>query len=576
MRKQHHLKRRRLLKGMAATSLIPLLGSNLIGCSDNSDGRGAATPTTSGRFLHGIASGDPLSDRVIIWTRITPEEEGVAGLDWQVAEDAEFSKIIASGSGTTDASVDYTVKVDVTGLEPAMRYFYRFTSGENTSATGRTRTLPVGQVASADFAVVSCSNHPAGYFHVYREVAQLDLDAVLHLGDYIYEYGATGYGSDTAEELGRVVDPLHEIVSLSDYRRRYAQYHTDSDLQAAHAAHPFIVVWDDHEITNNSWRDGAQNHQPDTEGSYDERKQAAVQAWYEWLPVRPPATQLDVIYRHFAYGDLLDLFMLDTRIIGRDEQYTYADFTSDGKIDVEGARAAFNDSNRELLGSDQREWLRSGLSGSSANWQVLGQQVLLGRYHLPAPIMEVLDRSSGSGDALSSGVAAVLAAVAAKGKTVQERSEEEQALLDSALPFNLDAWDGYAFERDELLRFARQLGAKLVTLAGDTHSAWSSQLTTPEGDIAGVEFGCTSVSSPGLESELGAENAVLFGPIVPQLIDDLVHANLANRGYLHVSFSEQHVIASQRFISGVGSNDYSVLEDQGRTFTVKRADMLLS
>ncbi|MGB1142637.1 MAG: alkaline phosphatase D family protein, partial [Halioglobus sp.] len=319
---------------MAATSLVPLLGANLLGCSDSSDSRSSAGPaTTSGQFLHGIASGDPLSDRVILWTRITPDEEGVAGLAWEVASDAQFTDVVASGSGTTDASVDYTAKVDVTDLEPGAHYYYRFTSGDNVSAVGSTRTLPVGQVAAASFAVVSCSNYPAGFFHVYREVANQELDAVLHLGDYIYEYAADGYASERAEEFGRVSDPETEIVSLSDYRRRYAQYRTDNDLQAAHAAHPFIVVWDDHEITNhesanNPWTEGAQNHQPETEGSFEDRKAAAVQAWYEWLPVRPPSAQQDIIYRHFNYGDLLDLFMLDTRLIGRDEQNTYTDFVN--------------------------------------------------------------------------------------------------------------------------------------------------------------------------------------------------------------------------------------------------------
>lgn len=570
-------KRRRLLQGMAATSLIPLLGANLVGCSDGSDNRGPTGPaTTTGQFLHGVASGDPLSDRVILWTRVTPDTEGVAGLAWEVALDAQFADIVASGEGTTDDAVDYTVKVDVTGLEPGASYFYRFTSGDNVSPTGSTRTLPVGQVAAASFAVVSCSNFPAGYFHVYREVAQQELDAVLHLGDYIYEYAADGYASDRAEEFGRVVDPETEILSLADYRRRYARYRTDGDLQAAHAAHPFIVVWDDHEIANDSWREGAENHQPDTEGSFAERKMAAIQAWYEWLPVRPPATEQDIIYRHFNYGDLLDLFMLDTRIIGRDLQNTYNDFVTAGKIDVEQARAAFNDSNRQLLGDTQRDWLRSGLSGSSARWQVLGQQVLLGRYHLPAPILEALDPGLSGGDGLAAGVAAVLAAVEAKNKPPQERTAEEQALLDSAIPYNLDAWDGYAFERDELLRFARQVDARLVTLAGDTHNAWSTQLTTPEGDIAGVEFGCSSVSSPGLDGVLGPDNAALFGPIVSQLVDDSRHANLTSRGYLQISFTENAVTASQRFISGVDSPDYTVLEDQNVEFTVNRADMILS
>lgn len=569
-------KRRSLVKALAAGALIPTLGANLIGCSSDSNFEGAATPQPAD-FNHGVASGDPLTDRVIIWTRVTPETNGRIFVSWEVATDAAFANKLVEGNGFTSEDVDYTVKVDVEGLQPGTTYYYRFATVNATSTTGKTRTLPQGAVAAAAFAVVSCSNYPAGYFNVYREVANQDVDAVLHLGDYLYEYNSQGYASERAQELGRVSEPANELLSLSDYRTRYAQYRGDVDLQAAHAAHPFVVVWDDHEIANDAWREGAENHDPDTEGSYVERKTAALQAWHEWQPVRPPSSMNDIIYRRFQYGDLLDLLMLDTRIVGRDEQYTYGDFADGTMIDVERARAGFGDSNRTLLGSDQLSWLREQLTQSSAQWQVLGQQVLMARYHLPAPIMEALDpRLSPENPQLAAGTAAVLAAVTAQNTAPENRTPAQVELLASAIPYNLDAWDGYEHERNELLEFARQAGSKLVALAGDTHNAWTSQLTTAEGEIAGVEFGATSVSSPGLDGVLGASSAAAFSPLVATLVDDLVWANLIGRGYLHVAFTPNTVTASHRFITTILSRDYAVDQAAGKTFVVNRADMRVS
>ena len=516
-------KRRTIVKALAASSLIPLLGSNLIGCSNssNNSNSGDGVGSIPADFNHGVASGDPLTDRVILWTRVTPAEDGEVVVAWQIAADADFADIVAQGDGVTTADVDYTVKVDAEGLQPGTAYYYRFMAGDNTSPTGKTRTLPSGAVAAASFAVVSCSNYPAGFFNVYGELAKQDLDAVLHLGDYLYEYSATGYASDRAEELGRVVEPANEIISLSDYRTRYAQYRGDTDLQA---------------------------------------------------------TMDDIIYRRFQYGDLLDLLMLDTRHVGRNEQLQYSDFATGGIIDVDSARAAATDSNRTIMGSDQLGWLRGQLTDSTARWQVLGQQVLMSRYHIPSPMLEALDPGISPVLDLGKGTAALLAAVDAKGKAPEDRTEEEQALLDSAIPYNLDAWDGYSAERDEILEFAQQMGSRLIALAGDTHNAWTSQLRTSDGKIAGVEFGCTSVSSPGFDGPdlLGPANAGLFGPLVTGLIDDLVYANLAGRGYLHLAFSADDVTATHRFITTVDSREYAVNEAATKSFVVNRADLLVS
>ncbi|MEM6580556.1 MAG: alkaline phosphatase D family protein [Pseudomonadota bacterium] len=573
MKRSSTYTRRTILKGITASSLVPLLGSNLIGCSGSNNSNGSNGIAAS--FNHGVASGDPLSDRVILWTRLTPETEGEVNVDWEIATDDTFGSVVASGNGTTTSDVDYTIKVDADGLDPQTSYYYRFIVGDEISPIGKTRTAALGAIDSARFAVVSCSNYPAGFFNVYREVARQELDAVLHLGDYIYEYDADGYASERSEEFGRVSQPENEIITLQDYRTRYAQYRSDTDLQDCHAAHPFIVVWDDHELANNAWREGAEEHDPATEGEWSVRRAAAIQAWYEWLPVRPPATQREIIYRSFQYGDLLDLIMVDTRSIGRDLQIEYGDFVNGGMIDTQAALAALNDSNRTILGSDQLTWLKAQLTDSTARWQVIGQQVLMARLSLPEPATRALV-VPGSDDALAEATAALLTAVGAKNKAPEERTSEEQALLDSAIPLNTDAWDGYGFERDDLLNHAAQLGSRLVVLAGDTHNGWGSQLTTADGTAVGVEFGCPSVTSPGAEGLLGADNAALFASITVTLMDDLRYADFVGRGYVALDFTLEEVTSEWRFVSAIDTFDYTMLEEPQTALTVSRDNLLLA
>ncbi|MEE4659165.1 MAG: alkaline phosphatase D family protein [Halieaceae bacterium] len=565
--------RRRVIKGFAAGSLLPLLGANLLACSDNDRDSVPREPGVAASFRHGVASGDPLENRVIIWTRATPETEGTVQLRWEVASDEAFSNIVASGRGSTSADTDYTAKVDVQGLSPGSEYYYRFFTGETASPTGRTRTLPAAGVTAVSFAVLSCSNYPAGFFNVYKEVAKADVDAVLHLGDYIYEYGADGYATGRAEEFGRQPQPPGEITRLSDYRTRYAQYRSDGDLQSAHAAHPFIVVWDDHEICNDTWKAGAQNHQPDAEGDFQQRVQAALQAWYEWMPIRPVGMDDQIIYRQFQYGDLVDLLMLDTRLVGRDEQLRYSDLSDQNGINVEAARAAIADSRRSLLGATQSQWLNTRLTQSTATWQVLGQQVLMGRYDIPARILENLNPWNNPD--IEAGKALLRESVAAKTTAVAERTPAQQALLDSAIPNNLDAWGGYAFSRDELMDQAREAGARLVSFAGDTHNAWASQLTDAQGNIVGVELATSSVSSPGLESFLGEETALRFEAAMVTLIDGLHYTNLRDRGYLLATFTPTSVTARWRFVSNTDSTTYTLLDDRAYDLTVFAADMRL-
>lgn len=572
MKDQPDVTRRRLVQGLTGAALLPLFSANLIGCADSSDRQ--RTPTVPADFRHGVASGDPLGDSVILWTRLTPERPGVVGVGWEVALDESFTEVVVSGSGTTTAEVDYTVKVDAQGLSADTHYYYRFSSGDKVSSVGRARTAPTGAVVATSFAVVSCSNYPAGYFHAYREIANRDYAAVLHLGDYIYEYPADGYASDDAQALGRVSEPANELLTLADYRRRYAQYRSDADLQACHAAHPFIVVWDDHEVANNTWKGGAENHQPETEGDFFQRRTEAIQAWYEWLPVRPPASEREITYRRFDYGDLLDLIMLDTRVIGRDLQLEFADFVNGELIDVDTLRAAVADPGRSLLGEAQLNWLRQSLTDSTARWQVLGQQVLMTRLVMPEPLVRPL---SGIGDGgLGEATSALLAALAAKATPPENRSPEQQALLDSAIPLNLDAWDGYDFEREDILAHAHQLQSRLVVLAGDSHNSWASQLTLADGTPVGVEFAGASVTSPGAEGQLGVDNAVLFAPLATQLVDDLHYANLADRGFMEIVFNSDEVRARWHYVSDIKSRDYMLLQDIAAERVVSGADMLLS
>jgi alkaline phosphatase D len=413
--------------------------------------------TADAAFRHGIASGDPLADRVILWTRVTPPNlSSEATVAWQIARDAKFAQIVSRGEARTGAARDYTVKVDVPGLEAGTTYYYRFESQGARSAVGRTRTLPRDGVSRLRLGVVSCSNLPQGYFNAYACLAKrADIDVVLHLGDYIYEYANKGYGDGTA--LGRIPSPDKEMVALQDYRERHAQYKADPDSQEVHRQHPFIVTWDDHEFTNNAWSGGAQNHDVDKgEGDWLARRRAAVQAYYEWMPIREDAqTNQDRIYRAFRFGDLASLIMLDTRLIGRDLQTPREDAAT---IALPG---------RHLLGAEQEGWLAEQIVTSvrgKASWNLLGQQVMF------APQTGVGER-----------------------------------------PSNPDSWDGYRAARSRVFdMIERAKAGNVAVLTGDVHSSWAYDLprdpfagydpTTGRGSL-GVEFAGTSVTSP---SNLGA------------------------------------------------------------------------
>jgi len=525
-------------------------------------------------FQHGVASGDPRSDRVIIWTRVTPgaDRHGqIAAADaaahgnpgallraaelrlipvlWQVALDEEFRHVVRRGPAFARAEGDYTVKVDVTGLQPGTRYYYRFMSQGEFSRVGRTKTLPIGAAAQVKLAVFSCSNYPAGFFNSYAAAARIaDLDAFVHLGDYIYEYARNGYASGNAAQLGRSSEPDAELIALDQYRRRHAQYKSDPDSQALHAAVPLIAVWDDHESANDAWRDGAENHSPAAEGSWAARKAAALRAYYEWLPIRPvDATRPEVIYRSFDFGTLVSLHMLDTRLAGRERQLDYRNYFATGTFDGARFAAEVADPARQLLGAPQTTWLQDRLAQSNATWQVLGQQVLMGRMNVPAPLV------------FQQVTVSQYAALVGKLQAGAPLTPQEQAILAApSIPYNLDAWDGYAAAREAVLGTARQLGKNLVVLAGDTHNAWANDLLDLAGNPVGVEFAGTSVSSPGFEAIFPDEDPAVFARSLEALIGPLAWCDVSRRGFLLVTATPNECRADWRFVSTVLSRNYTI------------------
>ena len=428
-----------LASGGAALGALPLIRSI-----------DAFSQVTNPVFRHGVASGDPLSDRVILWTRVTPKSPtGSQTVSWIVARDPKLAQVVARGEAQTGAARDFTVKLDATGLQPATTYYYRFESIGERSAIGRTRTLPTAGVSKVRLGVVSCSNLPFGYFNAYGCLAnRADLDAVLHLGDYFYEYQNGQYGDGTA--FGRIPAPDKEIIALADYRGRHAQYKTDPDSQEIHRQHPFIVTWDDHEFANNTWMGGAQNHTAD-EGDWMARRNAAQQAYYEWMPIREDEqTKQSRIYRVFRFGTMATLYMLDTRLVGREQEAA--------RDDVKTMEL----SNRQLLGARQEGWLAEQVVTSvrnQARWNVFGQQV-------------------------------VFAAQAPAGVRAP----------------NPDTWDGYRAARERVFdMIGRAKMDNLAVLTGDIHSSWAYDLprrpydgydkATGKGSL-GVEFAGTSVTSP--------------------------------------------------------------------------------
>lgn len=583
-----------LVKSSTSAIALAAVGS-LAACGGggSDDASPAATPAPAPKlavFAFGVASGDPLTDRVILWTHAKiPDSTVDVPLTWQVATDAEFKSVVRNGDVTASESASFTAKVDVTGLTAGVSYFYRFRDVTGASSTvGITRTLPAGDIASVKFAVFSCALYSEGFFHAYDAAAKTDALYAVHLGDYIYEYGSDPkkYGN-TSIPGNRIASPANDIVTMNDYRTRHALYKSDLNLQAAHAKMPWITVWDDHEFANNGYVNGAENHDPATQGDWVTRKNIAAKVYHEWMPIRSPdAANLLKIYRRFDFGQLFTLHMLDTRIEGRDRQYdNYGD--KDGGIGrylagiTPNASGIRPDASRQMMSIEQQNWLTNGMNASTAAWQMLGNQTIMARMWMPASLLTAFTTNPAGVPAAVSAFLTAKATRAAGGAAALTATQA--ALLNPTvnprLPYSLDSWDGYPSQRDAILQTARTQGKRLITLSGDSHDAWFTNLTTLAGEKAGVEFAGTSVTSTGFESAgLGALAPSIDGSaLVPQLgnaaigaglglIDDVNYCDTTQRGYLLMTVTAAAVKAEYVFVSSVKQPTYTATV--GKTITV--------
>jgi alkaline phosphatase D len=571
-----------------SATLAAVTGSaTLVACGSSSSDLPPA------QFLYGVASGDPLTDRVILWTHAKrPNSEVDVNLTWQIASDYGFTSIVNSGTLVATNSAGNTAKVDATGLTAGNTYYYRFTDETGAvSPVGTTRTLPAATVSSVKFAVFSCTLYSAGFFNVYESALSSGAQYAVHLGDYIYEYGsdpskfgntdATTTPSGTAVSLGRVVAPANDIVSLSDYRTRYALYRLDPNLQALHAKMPWITVWDDHEFANNAYMTGAQNHDPLTQGDWITRKNIAAKVYHEWMPIRTPdSTNLLKIYRKFDFGSLFTLHMVDTRIEGRTKQayawygdpfdakvqpYAWADYSA-GLTPTGGV---YPDAANKMMSDTQFAWLTGNINSATTTWQIMGNQDIMAKLWYPAAVVA----------ANAQGATAFQTAVGTY--LTRKAGNPANTASDVKLPINMDSWDGYPIHRETLLQTIRAGGKKLVVLSGDSHNAWYNDLRTIDGTTkVGVEFATTSVTAPGYESAgLGELAPYIDGSAVAGgvngtragLIDDVNYVETKRRGYLLMTVTASNVKGEYVFVDTVRSKSYAA--SIGKTVTVSAVNL---
>ena len=508
------MKRRQAIK-ITSVGAIGLSASISSSCSKN---------TYS--FNHGVASGDPLEDRVILWTRVTPQQTGPVEVILEVSENKNFSKVAYSKKLNTSSLSDYTIKYDFLAKQYCNSdngFFYRFRAGNSVSETGRSKTFSKN-IKSAKIAIFSCSNFPAGYFNAYQAAAEKnDLDLWLHLGDYLYEYPMGGYATENAEKLGRAPIPIHEMITLSDYRQRHAQYKLDQGSIALHKHAPLIAVWDDHEFSNDAWKRGAENHSEDgLEGDFYARRSAAIKAYYEWMPIREQQNKRR-IFRDFKIGKLMHLIMLDTRQFGRDKQIQPKDYLSKSGFYQAKFYNDLNSEYRELLGAEQFSWIEDKILNSNAAWTIFGQQVLMTKLKFP-DISKIL-----------------------KAEEIPDFLKPYLKLLGLGIPSNLDAWDGYPAARNKLYKLMKNAKKKFISLAGDTHNSWVSELENQSGEKVGIELGAPSVTSPGITDVLNLDENNFVDSIV-KLNKELQWMNPSNRGYLFLDCTDSKIIASFNFI----------------------------
>ncbi len=524
-KQSRQLSRRTFLKNSSVAVAGSTLAAGMVGSSTSA----AADPSVTGTiFNHGVASGDPTQNAVILWTKADPIQqppEAEIPLHYEISSSPDFP-----GNGTIKGTVkaliqrDHTAKVDVTGLEPGTRYWYRFRKDNDYSPVARTNTLPVAP-DKARIALVSCSSHPHGFFNVYgilasdaRFAGEDEPDVILHLGDYIYEYMHGEYG-DVRES-----DPLHEIVTLDDYRTRHRQYKRDADLMALHQKYPMINIWDDHESADNSWPGGAFNHQQDTEGDWATRLSAAKQAYFEYLPIRQAPDADGRIYRRFSFGSLANLLMLDTRLERNAEEAA-------GPQD----QATIADPARSLLGAEQEQWLDGEMNASNATWTLLGQQIMVGQ--------------------------------------LKVAGTPENPAVQGGVIFNTDQWDGYAASRVKLWDAIEGVNARLgnvVVLTGDIHTSWAMDITRDPNNIAhydpvtgrgsiAVEFVCPSVTSHGLPELAPVQDGIRT------MNPHIKYVDLQKHGYVILDIDHTRVEGTWFYVDSVETeNTYS--ETTGPTF----------
>ncbi len=538
MRNPANVTRRATLAALSATAAITTL-----------PGLARATSDAAEVFQHGIASGDPDATSVVLWTRVTvaaPLE-----VEWELARDSRFANVLRRGRFATGPERDFTVKVLVEGLEPGGKYFYRFRASGVLSPVGTTRTLPVGRVDRLGIALASCSNFAFGFFNAYDAIAKdAAVDFVLHTGDYIYEYGRDGWGGDEARSLGREHQPANEIVSLSDYRIRHAQYKTDAGSQAMHAAKPLLACWDDHESANNPWTGGAQNHQPNKEGDWNDRRAASIQAYFEWMPVREPGpgqTRMQ-FWRTWGFGDLATLSTLETRHTARARQIDYDPYrkTITSHADArEMERATFGEPGRTMLAPALEMELAIAWSESKRlgqPWRLIGNPMPIARTRVPDVVrLGLIPDPNNQTNPLSAAVD-----MAWKGKW--------------NLPFYPDTWDGYEWARERLYSQARNAGVNdLVFLTGDSHSFWANRLANASGEPMGVELGTAGVTSPGdfVESGFDRSTATRLDAAFAEHNPEVLWTDNLHQGYVRLVLTHNAGRASFIAVSDIRSPRYT-------------------
>ena len=507
-------------------------------------------------FDHGVASGDPLDDRVILWTRVSPDKSGPHEVLLEISNESNFSKIVFSKKLQTSSLSDYTIKHDFKAskhFESGTVFYFRFKAGNAVSETGKTKTLS-NNLLNAKIGIFSCSNFPAGFFNAYQAAADQDnLDLWLHLGDYLYEYPMGGYATNNAEMLKRVPEPTHEMITLSDYRQRHSQYKQDQGSKALHRSAPLIAVWDDHEFSNDTWKKGAENHSEDgTEGDFYARRSAAIKAYYEWMPIREQENKRK-IFREFKIGKLLHLIMLDTRQFARDKQIQPKNYLDKSGFNQEKFYNDLNSSNRSLLGSEQLSWIEDVVSKTNAHWTLFGQQVLMTKLRFPD-----LTKMLNSED-------------------VPSFLKPYLKFLGLGIPSNLDAWDGYPEDRNKLYSSMQKAKKQFISLAGDTHNSWVSELENIDGEKIGIELGAPSVTSPGITDVLKLDEEGFTKSIV-QINKELKWMDPSNRGFLTLDITKDSILAKFHFMkelekinSEIKSFRSFVISNEGSNLSVKQS-----